>query len=94
MSEEEADDDVAVELGDGTPVEGAPLARVASRLSWPRSQSEVVVQEGETVIRTADGPQTVESILTDIENPYFGTRQEFVNAVREQIGYGPVPTSE
>lgn len=94
MAEEDEEDAPTVELGEGAPVDGAPLARVASRLSWPRSQSDVVVQEGETLIRTAEGPQTVESILEDVETPYFGTRQEFVNAVRDVIGYGPVPTNE
>lgn len=94
MSEEDAEEQPAVELGDHPPVEGAPLARVASRLSWPRGKSDVIVQEGETSIRTGDGPRTLEAILEDVETPYFATRQEFVADVRDAIGYGPVPSSD
>jgi hypothetical protein len=82
----------AVELGEGESVEGAPLARVASRLTWALQQSEVVRKEGDTVVRTPDGPQTLEEILEDVDVPYFETRREFEDAVREAIGTGPVPT--
>lgn len=94
MSEEDEADPPAVELGDHPPVEGAPLARIASRLSWPRAKSDVVVQEGDATIRTADGPQSLESVLEDVETPYFATRQEFVADVRDVIGYGPAPTTD
>ena len=47
----------AVELGDGEPVEGAPVARVASRLTWGIQKSEVDRKEGDTVVRTPDGPR-------------------------------------
>lgn len=84
----------AVELGEGEPVEGAPLARVASRLTWGIQKSEVIRKEGEETIRTPDGPQTLSDVLEDVEETYFSTRQEFTNAVREVIGYDPVPTAE
>lgn len=95
MAEDEEEAETpTVELGEGPTVEGAPLARVASRLSWPRGKREVIVQEGDTKIRTAEGPLTLETILDDVDNPYFGSRQEFVTDVRAVIGYGPVETVE
>ncbi|MCL9814793.1 DUF5789 family protein [Natranaeroarchaeum aerophilus] len=94
MSDDDAEaEEPAVELGDGTPVEGAPLARPASRLTWPVERSEVVRREGETTIRTPDGPQTLESLLDDVETTYFQSRQEFVDDVEAVIGDGPVATS-
>ena len=94
-----ADDDdeeeaPAVELGEGPAVDGAPLGRVASRLSWPRAKSDVIVQEGESTIRTADGPMALADILDKVETSYFGTQREFVNDVRDVVGFGPVETSE
>ncbi len=41
MSDEDEDAEPAVSLGEHTPVEGAPLARVSSRLTWPKEKSEV-----------------------------------------------------
>lgn len=94
MSDDDAEaEEPAVELGDGTPVEGAPLARPASRLTWPVERSEVVRREGATTIRTPDGPQTLESLLDDVETTYFQSRQEFVDDVQAVIGDGPVATS-
>lgn len=94
MSDDDAEaEEPAVELGDGTPVEGAPLARPASRLTWPVERSEVVRREGERTIRTPDGPQTLESLLDDVETTYFQSRQEFVDDVEAVIGDGPVATS-
>lgn len=90
MSDEEDEAAPAIELGEAEPVPGAPLARVASRLSWPRAKSDVLAQEGETTVRTAEGPQPLATILEEVETPYFGTRREFVADVREVIGYGPV----
>ena len=95
MAEEGDEEEApAIELGEGPHVEGAPLARVASRLSWPRAKSDVIVQEGETEIRTADGPTALSAIMDEIETPYYATRQEFVRDVREVIGYGPVETAD
>lgn len=92
--EEQEEEEPLVELGESVPVEGVPLVQVASRLSWPKQQSEVSRREGETVVRTPDGPKRVGELLESIENPYFQSRQEFVNAVREVTGTGPVPTAE
>lgn len=88
----EEDPGPAVELGDGEPVEGAPLARVASRLTWPQEKSEIDRKEGTTVIRTPDGPQELTGVLDDVETTYFARRQEFMAAVRDVIGTGPIPT--
>lgn len=84
----------AVELGEADPVEGAPLARVASRLTWAIEKSEVARKEGDAVVRTPDGPRELAEILEEVEVPYFEDRQEFVDAVRDVVGYGPVPTAE
>ncbi|MFB6110967.1 MAG: DUF5789 family protein [Halobacteriaceae archaeon] len=95
MSEDESEDtEPAVALGEPTPVEGVPLARIAARLHWGMAKSEIVDREGETVIRTPDGPQALESILSRVDVPYFESRREFVDAVRDTIGVGPVPTAE
>lgn len=92
--EDEEADQPAVELGEGPQVAGAPVARVASRLSWPRSKSDVLAQEGDTEIRTADGPVPLADLLADADTPYFATRREFVADVRGVIGYEPVETAE
>ena len=92
--DEEEDEGPAVELGEGEPVEGAPLARVTSRLTWGKKKSEILDREGETTIRTPDGPQELGDVLEDVDVPYFETRQEFTDEVREVIGTGPVPTAE
>lgn len=94
MAEDEDDTEPAVELGEGKPVEGAPLARVASRLTWPQEASNVRRKEGSATIRTPDGPQTLESVLDDVDETYFDTRQTFLSAVRSVIGTGPVATAE
>jgi hypothetical protein len=93
MSDEE-EDEPAVELGERTPVGGAPLARVSSRLFWPKEKSEIDRLEGETVIRTPDGPQTLSSVLESVDETYFQRHQEFETHVREVIGNGPVPTAD
>lgn len=92
--EEEEHEEPTIELGEDASVDGAPVGRIAARLSWPRGKGAVIDQEGETEIRTAEGPRTLAEILEDVENPYFATRQEFVHGVREVVGYGPVPTTE
>ncbi|PSP76069.1 hypothetical protein BRC81_13795 [Halobacteriales archaeon QS_1_68_20] len=87
------EEEPAVELGEGESVEGPPLARVASRLTWPQERSEIRRKEGETVIRTPDGPQELDAVLDDVGITYFEKRQEFVQAVRDVVGTGPVPTN-
>lgn len=87
-----AEDEPAIELGDGAAVEGAPIARVASRLSWPIARSDLLDREGESTIRTPDGPRTVADVLNGVDTTYFDTRQTFVEAVRAEIGEGPIPT--
>ena len=83
-----------VELGEGEPVEGAPLARVASRLTWPQETSRVREKEGGATIRTPDGSRSLDSILDAVDETYFDTRQTFLDAVRSEVGAGPIPTAE
>lgn len=92
MSDDEADP--AVELGDETPVDGAPVARVASRLTWPADAEEVREKEGNRVIRTPDGPRELAGVLDDAETSYFDRRRAFVEAVHEVVGRGPVETAD
>jgi len=91
-TDEEAE--AEVELGEGDPVEGAPLARVASRLTWPQEASRVRSKEGDATVRTPDGPRTLDSVLDAVDETYFDTRQSFLSAVRAEIGTGPIPTTE
>ncbi|MWV39157.1 DUF5789 family protein [Natrialba sp. INN-245] len=93
MSDDE-DEEPAVSLGEHTPVEGAPLARITSRLSWPTEKSEIDRLEGDSVIRTPDGPRELASILEEVEETYFERHQEFETHVREVIGTGPIPTAD
>jgi hypothetical protein len=90
--EEEAEP--AVELGEGEPVEGVPLAQVSARLMWGITQSELRRREGDTTIRTPDGPRELGDVLDEVDVPYFEKRQEFEQAVRDVIGTDPVPTAE
>jgi hypothetical protein len=90
---EDSDDEPEVKLGEGADVEGAPLARVSARLTWGIERSTVVDREGDTTIRTPDGPRELADILTDVETPYFADRNEFEDAVRAVIGTGPVQTT-
>ena len=95
MSDDDEEEDAPlVELGEGTSVEGAPLARVASRLHWPVQKSEIRRKEGDSVVRTPDGTMEVGELLDAVEITYFESRQEFVTACREVTGDGPVPTTE
>jgi hypothetical protein len=93
---DEADEETEpdVELGDGEPVEGAPLARVASRLTWPQETSTVRRKEGDAEIRTPDGPRRLDSVLDDVDETYFDSRQTFLTEIRSVIGSGPVATAE
>lgn len=95
MSDEEGEGEdegaePVVELGDGADVEGAPVTRVAHRLNWGMERSEVREREGDTVIRTPDGPRELGDVLDAVDVPYFQSRQEFLAAVREETGLGPV----
>ena len=92
--DEDADDEPAVELGEGESVEGAPVARVASRLHYAIEKSEVVRREGDTVVRTPDGPRKLEAVLEESDEVYFDTRQSLLDGVREVVGTGPVPTAD
>lgn len=95
MADEDAEDEApAVELGEGETVEGAPLARVASRLTWPQEKSRIERKEGDAVIRTPDGPQTLSDVLADSDVTYFDSRQTFVDAVGDVVGTGPVETKK
>lgn len=91
MSDDESDEEPAVELGEGPDIRGAPLARVTARLTWGIEHSTIVEREGDTTIRTPDGPQDLADVLADVDVPYFSDRHEFNDAVREVIGTGPVP---
>lgn len=95
MSDEEAEETgPAVELGDGEPVGGAPLARIASRLTWPQEKTGIERKEGDAVVRTPDGPRELRDLLDSVDRTYFDRRQTFVAAVRDVIGDGPVPTGD
>lgn len=89
---DEEETEPAVELGSGEDVEGAPVARVASRLKWGIERSEVRRREGDTVVRTADGPRELGDVLDEVDVAYFQSRNEFESAVREVVGVGPVET--
>jgi hypothetical protein len=92
--DEEADDEPAVELGEGESVEGAPLARVASRLKWPAQKSRIMELEGDSEIRTPMGPKTLWDVLEEVDTTYFDTRQSFVEDVRDVVGRGAVATND
>jgi hypothetical protein len=92
MADEDESEEPAVDLGEGTAVEGAPVARVAARLMWGIEKSEIDAREGDTVVRTPDGPRDLSDVLDEVEDTYFATRQDFMTAVEDAIGAGPVPT--
>ncbi|MFC4356825.1 DUF5789 family protein [Halobium salinum] len=97
MSDDDAEEEEeapAVELGDREPVEGQPVARVASRLTWPQEASRVLEKEGDSTVRTPDGPQTLDQVLDAVDETYFDSRQTFVHEVHAVIGDGPVQTEE
>ncbi len=94
MSDDEEESEPAVELGDRTPVEGAPLARISSRLFWPKEKSEIDRLEGDSIIRTPDGPRELSTVLEAVDETYFQRHQEFERHVRSVIGTGPVPTAD
>jgi Trk K+ transport system NAD-binding subunit len=92
--EDEDEEGPVVELGEGSTVEGAPLARVSSRLHYGIKVSEVERREGDTTIRTPDGPRDLGDVLAETDETFFPTRQAFEAAVREVVGHGPVPTDD
>lgn len=96
MAEEESEEGEgagpAVELGSGEPVEGAPLERVTARLHYGIELGEVRRREGETVIRTPEGPRELSDVLSETDETYFPTRQALETAVRDVVGRGPVQT--
>ncbi|AUX07723.1 hypothetical protein AArcSl_0065 [Halalkaliarchaeum desulfuricum] len=94
MSDEESEEpeEPTVELGEGPDVEGAPLSRVASRLTWPQTKSDVEAQEGDAEIRTPDGPTSLSELLEDVDETYFDSRQAFVAEIEAAAGRGPVAT--
>lgn len=92
MADEDENEGPVVELGEETPVEGQPLARVASRLTWPHEKPRILEQEGDSVIRTASGPQTLSDVLEQVDDSYFDTRQTFIDAVESAIDTAPVET--
>jgi hypothetical protein len=91
-TEDEEDAASGVELGTGPAVEGQPVARVASRLTWPAERSAVREQEGDATVRTPDGPTDLDAILAASDVPLFEDRSEFLAAVEDVIGRGPVAT--
>ncbi len=90
--EDAAENEPAVELGEGESVEGAPLARVASRMHWPQERSSIDRKVGDVTIRTPDGPRELGELLPETDETYFQRRQEFTSAVRDVVGTGPIPT--
>jgi hypothetical protein len=90
--DDEESDEPAVQLGAGDPVEGAPLARIASRLTWPQERSRIREKEGDAVVRTPEGGRELADILDEVDVSYFDSRQEFVRAVEAVVGTGPIPT--
>ncbi|EMA54610.1 DUF5789 family protein [Halococcus thailandensis] len=97
MADDEADEETeepVVELGEGPSVEGVPLARVTSRLTWGMEHSTVEQRVGDIEIRTPDGPTSLSAVLAEVDEPYFERRQEFEESVREVVGAGPVQTEE
>ena len=91
-TDEDGDAEPAVELGDGPAVEGEPVARVAARLTWPATQSEIEAQEGDAVVRTPDGPTPLTDVLDASDVPLYESRSEFRAAVTDVVGDGPVAT--
>jgi hypothetical protein len=92
MTDDEDGEEPAVTLGTQRTVEGAPLARVSARLMWGIEKSAVEKREGETVIRTPDGPRELGELLTDVDKQYFSTQQEFEAALADVIGDSAIPT--
>jgi len=89
--DEEEAEEPAIELGDAPPVQGAPIARISARFMWGIEKSAIEAREGETAIRTPEGPRELHDILSEVDTTYFATRQAFESSIRDVIGTGPVP---
>lgn len=92
--DEEEEGEPVVELGEGEDVEGAPLARVSSRLTWGIEKSRLETREGDTEIRTPEGPRRLGDVLGSVEKSYFTRRQDFEDTIEGVVGTGPIPTAE
>ena len=95
MGDTDGDDEEsgpAVELGEGQAVSGEPVARVASRLTWPATRSDVRAQEGDAVVRSPDGPRELDAVLADSSVPLFESRSDFLAEVKDRVGRGPAAT--
>ena len=92
MADDEDSEEPTVTLGAKQAVEGAPLARVSARLMWGIEKSAIIDREGDTVIRTPDGPRELADVLANVEKTYFATRQEFEGAIEGVLGDGPIPS--
>jgi hypothetical protein len=92
--DDEEEEGPAVELGEGPAVEGAPLARISSRLHFGITKSEAIRREGDTELRTPDGPRTVESVLDETDETFFPAAEDLRETVEGIVGTGPVPTTE
>jgi len=92
MADDDEQAEPAVELGEGDPVEGAPLARVTGRLHYGIERSEVERREGDAVIRTPNGPRKLGDVLAEVDETYFPRREALESAVRDVVGHGAVPT--
>jgi hypothetical protein len=90
--EKSSSEDMKLDV-DGT-VEGAPIERIASRLTWPQEKSEIVRKEGEELIRTPDGAKKLEELLEEVDTTYFSRRQMFVEVLEKRIGKGNVSVVE
>lgn len=84
----------AVELGEGESVEGAPLGRITARFHFGIERSEILRREGDTVIRTPDGPRELQDVLAESDETYFVKRADLERTLRDIIGHGPVPTAD
>ncbi|EMA55896.1 MULTISPECIES: DUF5789 family protein [Halococcus] len=90
----EDEDEPVVELGESESIEGVPLSRATSRLTWGMEKSRLERRIGDTEIRTPDGPRRIDDVLDEIDETYFERRQEFESHVDEVVGTGPVPTAD
>ena len=77
---EDEDEGPVVELGENESIDGIPLARATSRLTWGMEKSRLERRIGD--------------VLDEIDETYFERRQAFESHVREVVGTGPVPTTD